>query len=156
VERQLEEIYEELFPRVFRAALLVCGDRQAAEDSAQEAFARALERWDRLRFHDHLEGWLMTTAIRLAIRSSKSRQRTIVRPDSDHATGEGGYLDETALDLWRGVLALPPRQREAVVLYYYCDLAIAPVNRLLGCKEGTVKAHLSKARANLRPLVSAI
>ena len=156
MERQLEEIYEELFPKVFRAALLVCGDRQTAEDSTQESFARALERWDRLRFHDHLEGWLMTTAIRVAIRSSKRRRRTISHVASDLAAVEGAHLDETAMDLWRGVLALPPRQREAVVLYYYCDLAIASVSRLLGCKEGTVKAHLSKARANLRPLVSVI
>jgi RNA polymerase sigma-70 factor, ECF subfamily len=154
VERQLEEIYDELFPRVFRAALLVCGDRQAAEDSTQEAFARALERWDRLRSHDHLEGWLMTTAIRVAIRTSKSRRRMIAGLDAALPAVEAADLDATAIDLWRGVLALPPRQREAVVLYYYCDLAIVSVSRLLGCKEGTVKAHLSKARANLRPLVS--
>ncbi len=98
----------------------------------------------------------MPTAIRVAIRASKSRRRTIAGLDSGLAAGEAAYLDGTAMDLWRGVLALPPRQREAVVLYYYCDLAIGPVSRLLGVKEGTVKAHLSKARANLRPMVSVI
>ena len=43
------------------------------------------------------------------------------------------------------VRALPRRQREAVTLHYLVDLPVAEVARLMGCREGTVKAHLTSA-----------
>jgi RNA polymerase sigma-70 factor, ECF subfamily len=46
--------------------------------------------------------------------------------------------------------ALPRRQREAVTLHYLVDLPVAQVARLMGCREGTVKAHLAHARKALR------
>jgi RNA polymerase sigma-70 factor (ECF subfamily) len=64
---------------------------------------------------------------------------------------------ETALDplpaehaeFWRVVRALPQRQAQAVALYYLEDLSIRQIAAVLGCAEGTVKAHLAKARKAL-------
>jgi RNA polymerase sigma factor (sigma-70 family) len=47
------------------------------------------------------------------------------------------------------VAALPPRQRETVVLRYFEDLSEADIAQLLGCSTGTVKSQLSKARSTL-------
>lgn len=46
--------------------------------------------------------------------------------------------------------ALPPKQQTAVILHYAIDLPIAEVAVVMGCADGTVKAHLAKARASLR------
>jgi RNA polymerase sigma-70 factor (ECF subfamily) len=53
------------------------------------------------------------------------------------------------LDLWRSIRALPRRQQEAVVLHYVADLPVSEVAAAMRCGEGTVKAHLSRARAAL-------
>ena len=45
--------------------------------------------------------------------------------------------------------ALPPQQRAAVALHYLEDMSIKDIAALLGLAEGTVKAHLFKARASL-------
>lgn len=51
--------------------------------------------------------------------------------------------------VWSAVRALPKRQAQVVALHYALDLSVAEVAATLGCAEGTVKAHLSRARAAL-------
>jgi len=52
-------------------------------------------------------------------------------------------------DFWRAVRALPQRQAQAVALYYLEDRSIAQTAVVLDCAEGTVRAHLAKARRTL-------
>jgi len=50
----------------------------------------------------------------------------------------------------QAVLSLPPRYRDALVLFYFHDMDVASAARSLGLPEGTVKARLSRGRAILR------
>ena len=143
VDRRFADLYEAEFANVFRAVLLLCGDRATAEDATQEAFARALERWRRLRDRQWAAGWVMTTAMNAARRSLKRRPEPVRAPSADHDL-------DAEVDLWRSVRRLPRRQQEAVVLHYVLDLPIAEVGQAMGCEEGTVKAHLSRARDAMR------
>jgi DNA-directed RNA polymerase specialized sigma24 family protein len=54
------------------------------------------------------------------------------------------------MDLQAAVAALPPGQRAALVLRYYCDLNIDQTAVALGCSTGTVKSQTAKAIAALR------
>src|SRR2546427_12278978 len=65
VHSGFREFYEREFRAVFRSALLLCRDWAAAEDVTQEAFARALERWDRLVDKAWAGGGGMSTAVKL-------------------------------------------------------------------------------------------
>jgi RNA polymerase sigma-70 factor (ECF subfamily) len=145
---RFEELYRSEFQAVFRAVLAVCGDRHVAEEATQEAFARALERWRRLRDRSWAAAWVTTTAMNAARRSLRRRA---VEAKANPAAGPGE--PDSAIDLWRGVRGLPVRQQEAVVLYYVLDLPVAEVAVAMGCEEGTVKAHLSRARAALRAVL---
>ena len=44
---------------------------------------------------------------------------------------------------------LPEQQRWAVTLFYVDDRPVSEVARILGCSEGSVKTHLSRARTTL-------
>jgi RNA polymerase sigma factor (sigma-70 family) len=57
--------------------------------------------------------------------------------------------DTTRLDVHAAVRRLPARQQEAVVLHYLLDLSVADTAAAMGCDQGTVKTHLSRARAAL-------
>jgi RNA polymerase sigma factor (sigma-70 family) len=67
------------------------------------------------------------------------------------AAGDERAADLTAGDeeLWQAVRELPEQQRWAVVLHYVEDRPIIEVAVVLECSEGTVKTHLSRARATL-------
>ena len=145
VDRAFEALYEEEFPAVFRAAYVLCGDRQLAEDATQEAFARALERWRRLRDQPWVGGWVTSTALNIVRRSLRRRARMPAFPADVASRSE----PEEAVDLWRAVRELPPRQQEAVVLHHVVDLSVADCARIMRCSEGSVKRHLSRARASL-------
>ncbi|MGH2556624.1 MAG: RNA polymerase sigma factor [Actinomycetota bacterium] len=143
VDPRFRQLFEEEYERVFRSAYLLCRDRATAEDCAQEAFARCLERWDRLGGQPWVGGWVTSTALNLARRSLR-RRKVGTLPDRTERD-----LD-ASVDLRRGIRGLPRRQQQAMVLYYGADLPIAEVAAVMRCEEGTVKAHLARAREALR------
>jgi RNA polymerase sigma-70 factor (ECF subfamily) len=59
----------------------------------------------------------------------------------------GIELDESDETFWQVVRRLPPRQAQAVALYYMEDYSVSDIAEVLDCSEGTVKTHLSRARA---------
>jgi RNA polymerase sigma-70 factor (ECF subfamily) len=136
------DLYEREFPAVFRAAYALSGDRELAEDAAQEAFARALSRWRRLSGEPWAAGWITTTALNVARRGL--RRRPVERsPRSEPLDAEA------LLDLRAAITDLPARQQTAVILHYVVDLSVRDVAAAMQCREGTVKAHLSKGRAGI-------
>jgi RNA polymerase sigma-70 factor (ECF subfamily) len=60
------------------------------------------------------------------------------------------------LSLRAAVIALPPKQREAVLLRYFADLKIDDVADVMGCAPGTVKSLTAAAIANLRRAVGGL
>jgi RNA polymerase sigma factor (sigma-70 family) len=48
---------------------------------------------------------------------------------------------------------LPPRQREALVLRYYCDLSEAQIASTMGISRGAVKSHTARGMSSLRTVL---
>jgi RNA polymerase sigma-70 factor (ECF subfamily) len=135
-------LYEREFPRVYRAVYLLAGDRQLAEDASQEAFARALSRWRRLASHPAPAAWVTTTALNVARRQLRRRPELPPPGPVDAAGPE-------RLAVVEGIRGLSARQQEAVALHYLLDMTVAETAAAMGVDEGTVKTHLSRARAAL-------
>jgi RNA polymerase sigma factor (sigma-70 family) len=138
-----EAFYEAEAASVFRAVYLLCRDRVLAEDATQEAFARVLGRWERLGSQPWAGGWVTTTALNVARRGMRRRRLlgSVSRGSSE--------LEET-MDLWTQVKALARRQQEAVVLHYRMGFSVEEVAQIMGCRNGTVRTHLSRALDVLR------
>ena len=67
-----------------------------------------------------------------------------------HGTVQSPRIDE----LWQALLLLSERQRTAIVLRYYEDLAEARIAEVMRCPVGTVKSLVSRGLDRLRELVS--
>jgi RNA polymerase sigma-70 factor (ECF subfamily) len=138
--------YEEHFPTVFRAAFIKCGDRGLAEDAAQEAFAKAFQRWWRLRDKEWKTGWVVRTSMNAArTRMSDSRE---ISAEFEGTVPEHDW--DWSVDVRKAIASLPRRQQQAVVLFYLVDLPVIQVARTMHCRVGTAKALLSQARLRLR------
>ena len=145
------------YAQVVATVALVCGSTATAEDSVQEALARAWERLDRGDGIDRLAAWVTTVALNLA-RSQMRRWRSERRArdrlgplrddlsDAPAASGDAHAVREA-------LLALPRRQREVTVLRYYLGLDVREIAEHLGIAEGTVKAMLFRARQSLAVLL---
>jgi len=128
------------------------GDREAAEDLAQDIFLavyRALPGWKR---SSEFSTWLFAVALNHA----RSKLR---RPEPDLLGLEEAFdlpdprcevaEDARAPALRRAILGLPPNYREAIVEHYFEGRDVRAASRALGISAGTLKARLSRARTLL-------
>jgi RNA polymerase sigma factor (sigma-70 family) len=138
-------------PRLVGSLTLFCGDRSIAEECAQEALARAIERWDRVRLMSSPEAWTYRTALNLV--QSSFRRSALERRARHRLVAPDALPDTTdAIAVREAVRALPERQRAVIVARFYLGLDVNETARVLGCRTGTIKAHTSKAVARLRAL----
>ena len=144
-EEEFRLLYEQVFPLAYRVGYGFSGRRDEAEDAAQEAFALAFQRWGRLHDQPWVVGWILTTTLNILRRRTR-RTRHVPAP-ADERQPEADL--EASLDLWHAVSQLPRRQAQAVILYYLADLSVEHVAAAMGCKEGTARAHLDRARNQL-------
>jgi RNA polymerase sigma-70 factor, ECF subfamily len=141
--------FEAHHERLFRAMWLLTRNRAEAEELAQEAFLRLLERWDRVgRFPDP-GAYLFRTAMNLwrsRLRRAEVAARRVVHqipPDDQMADVEGRDA------VVRALAALPRRQQAAVVLMDVLDLSSEQAGAILGVRAATVRVLVTRARMSL-------
>lgn len=133
-----------------------CRDRSRAEELAQEAFVRAWRGLPKWRGESSFSTWLFALAANV-FRSELKKFPTVLVPMEEIAepsrpAGQPNALEERARKdaVRRAVLALPPRYREPVILFYFHEMDVAAASRTMGLPEGTLKARLARARELLR------
>jgi RNA polymerase sigma-70 factor (ECF subfamily) len=140
-----------LHVHLVRVVFLVCGDRELAEECAQEALIRAWSRADRGASLDSMTAWTTTVALnccRSQLRRSGAEARALRRVLGRRTPGPAEPAGLSP-DVHRAVLRLPLRQREVVVLHYLLDQDVATIARTAGITTGAVKNALFNARAAL-------
>jgi RNA polymerase sigma-70 factor (ECF subfamily) len=137
--------------RLFKAMVLVCGDCAEAEDVAQEAFVRVLERWDRVSLMEAPSAYLY----RIALNERHSRLRRAVRR-SRRSLFERNHEDPAAAlaldrtEIGRTLMALPADQRTSIVLVEFVGLTSAEAGSVLGITAEAVRARISRGRTAIR------
>lgn len=142
---RFEDLFLHEYPGVVRLAYLMLGDKAAAEDVAQEAFARLHVHWRKVSSYEMPGAWLRRVAIQQATRARRRRRHEPLGPEHDLPRIDR----EPDVDLARAVRALPASQRAAIVLHYLEGRPVEDVARLMGWAEGTAKTHLHRGRKAL-------
>jgi RNA polymerase sigma-70 factor (ECF subfamily) len=161
-QRGSEEAVEQLFARhwdaAYRAALLVCGDRAAAEDIAQEAFLAALRSLHRFDLRRPFRPWLHRIVVNRAIDWSRARAvrrevgaDTAPEPVAEHPPAGGHGLGDA---LPAALAQLSLEQRAVVVLRYVLELTPGEIARALDLPRGTVNSRLRRGLDMLGELLS--
>lgn len=145
-----EEFYRREFAGVLALAYVLSGSRSAAEELAQDAFLAAHQRWDRISEYDDPAAWVRRVCANRAVsalRRRVSEAKALARLGARRVLPDELPPDSDAF--WRAVRRLPRRQAQVVALHYLEDRPLGEVAAVLGCAEGTVKAHLYRARRTL-------
>ena len=152
-QQDFEEAYDGMRRVAYRAAYRLLGQRNAAEDIADEALARAYSRWPSVA--THAEAWVVTVATNLALDIARQRARA-ARRGTELIDEQPVDRVETRLDLQTALLALPRRQREVVALRFLGDFSEQATATALGLNVGTVKSHASRGLSRLRMTVERV
>jgi RNA polymerase sigma-70 factor, ECF subfamily len=145
-----DEFYRREFPRLLLLARALAGDH-AAEDVAQETMIVAYRQWARIAGLGSPVGYVRGICAHKAV-SARRRLSAEQRALRRMAARQSVTITPLAPDnerFWAEVRRLPRRQAQAAALFYALDLPVSVVAETLGCAEGTVKAHLSRARTQL-------
>jgi RNA polymerase sigma-70 factor (ECF subfamily) len=169
---ELSAFLESVERRAFKQAVFAVREEQAALDIVQDAMLRLAEKYgDRpaaelpLLFHRIVQNAIRDYYRRQKVRSlwttllsslspgrgedeDQDPLETLQSADASNAEdGPGAQLEQAqVLEIIEQELAkLPPRQREAFIMRYWEELDVAQTAQVMGCSEGSVKTHCSRA-----------
>ena len=144
---------------LIRLAYVMLGDRQAAEDVVQDAFAGLYRRWGRLADQTKALQYLRSSVLN-GCRTVIRRHRPVLElldpglAPADVSAETAMLAGEQQRVLMRAIRRLPGRQREALVLRFYLDAPDAEIARLMGIRESTVRSTTHRAIAALGRLLA--
>jgi RNA polymerase sigma-70 factor (sigma-E family) len=135
-------------PRLLRTAWFVCGDPVQAEDLVQAALEKVYLRWRRID-RGAATAYARKILFNQHIDTRRRRSREVLTDQMPERAGPASTFEDTGY-LVRALAELAPRERQVVILRYYCDASEQEVAATLGIGVGTVKSSASRGLAKLR------
>ena len=149
---RFEDFYATHRDELARALGLTLRDSALGAEAADEAFARACQRWGQVSSYANPQGWIFRVGLNWArswlrrVRRERERRPLLAQP---HAA-EDRARD---LDLERALETLNDAHRAVIVARFYLDWSVAETADALGVAEGTVKSRLSRGLDQLRDML---
>lgn len=146
-ERAFTELYDEYAPRVYRFLLLRVREPADAEDLLQRVFLKVIEALP--TFQDRglpFGAWLFRIARNAAIDFERGRRPLLpietlaATPDPGEGPAELTEREAARRRVHEALAALTPEQREVVIHRFVGGLTPAEIGRLMGKREGTIRA----------------
>jgi RNA polymerase sigma factor (sigma-70 family) len=133
----------------------VLAHQQDAEDAFQATFLVLARKAGAIRQHDSLSSWLHGVAYRVALKARARAPRKATPLTREPQSGGANPLDELSVRQWQAILheelnRLPDKYRTALLLCYWEGKTRDEAAQQLGCKRGTLKEQLERARNLLR------
>jgi RNA polymerase sigma-70 factor (ECF subfamily) len=157
----MHTFYERYRRRVFALIARICG-RQEAEELTQDVFLRAFRGLDKFRGDAQLSTWMYRLAVNAALSHATRTQARSRRAVSDDALDDVAAPDGVEADprlrarLQSAMAELPAGYRAVLVLHDVDGLQHEEIAQILGCRVGTSKSQLHKARARMRELLGEV
>ncbi|POR41088.1 RNA polymerase subunit sigma-70 [Methylobacterium sp. V23] len=147
----------EQMPGLMRFALSLTKDRSRAEDLVQETLMRAWRSRHTYEAGTNVAGWLTMILRNTFYSHHRKRSHEVEDPDEAYAAALSiapPQEDRLHLqDMHVAMGQLPPEQRETLVLIVLNNLSYEEAALAMGCKVGTVKSRMSRARERLSEIL---
>ncbi len=156
---------------IFGMALRVVGNREDAEEAAQDAFVRAFRALSKFRRDAKFGTWLYRIAMNVCLTKARQSRLDVTSIDAsmednddsaplqiqDHSGNPDSLVEKSEFkDRVRDLISsLPPKYSAVLTMYHMQDLSYEEMSQTLDLPIGTVKAHLFRARGALKKLAVA-
>lgn len=146
--KELTQIYCRHLKTVYRVCLMYMKNRHETEDMVQNTFIRLMKDGTQFESEEHEKAWLIKTATNLCKDYFRNRwTKTAYLDDIEDVAAE---LPFEISDTLEKVMALPPKYKTAIYMYYYEGYSTAEIAKILCKKESTVRSYLHTGRKLLK------
>lgn len=154
-ELDFDEFYDASFRRVVGQVYAMVGSLTEAEDSVQEAFARAWQNWSKISAYGDAEAWVRSVAFRISVSSwRKAVNRFTAHRRRAEQEEHQPAMSPDRLAVVNALRKIDPELRQVIVLHHLLDRSVEEICRETGVPSGTVKARLVRGRKALAPHLS--
>jgi RNA polymerase sigma-70 factor (sigma-E family) len=155
LDQDFDAFYAATHRRIVGQIYAMTGNLHESEDCAQEAYARAWQRWARLSAeHGNPEAWVRTVATRLAVSSWRKAVSRLTAHRRENQVTEVPGMNPDHLAVVIALRKISADQRVAIVLQHYAGLSIEEIAAETGAQPSAVKARLARGRRALAPHLS--
>jgi RNA polymerase sigma-70 factor (ECF subfamily) len=161
-QRAFAELIDRYKARIYHTTLRILGNREDAEEAAQDTFVRAYRGLENFRKEATFSTWIYRICVNTCLNLLESRKRFKAQdidstPVEDLPFIESAESDFAEEDLQARIFStmekLPAKYRTVLVLYHIQHLAYQEIAEIMQMPMGSVKTHLFRARAMLRERV---
>ena len=145
----LEDVIEKHSNMVYRLALSQMKTKVDADDVFQEVFIRFLRKRPEFSSEDHQKAWF----IRVTLNRCKSAWTSAQKKQTIPLDESLPFLQTEQYDLLEELRKLPQKYLAVVHLYYYEDLSVAEIGKVIGKSPSAVKMRLLRAREMLKGIL---
>lgn len=162
----LKDIFDKYGERIYKAAYLLVGNREDAEDLCQDVFCEYFKAPSAFKGRSSVFSWLYRIMLNLhyqRLRKKYKHQSVIENQkllneeihDMLHIDIAGIDKEESLNKVWHAITGLPDIYKSVVMLKYIHGLSYEDMAGVLDCPVGTIRSRLNKAREKLKQKLSA-
>lgn len=135
-----------------RVAKSILKNEHDTEDAVSETILKAYKNIKLLKSNENFKSWILKILVNQCndIIRKKKREVTLENRQDQELAYEDRYED---FELLRAINTLEENQRTVTLLFYFDDISVKDIAKILSIPEGTVKSRLSRAKNNLEYLV---
>lgn len=158
-----EILYEKYITKSLQTTYLIVSNKSLAEDIVQEAFIECFRDIKYLKQPEAFKSWFYKILFRVSWRiATKERRHKSEELNTDSLRSietKDNSTDFESIELdnlvQKSIANLNDKLRQIIILYYYNDMSVKEIAKVIGCFEGTVKSRLHTARKILKKKLEA-
>lgn len=134
---------------VYKIALSYTGNKTVAEDILQDVFIKYMTASTEFTGEEHKKAWM----IRVTVNEGKRYYRSVWNKRKIPLVDIYTFEDPEKHEIFYAVMELPNKYRVMIHLYYYEELSVKEISKLLKMKENTVTSRLYRGRKLLKEML---
>ena len=163
--RSQEALFQMFYGKMLAVCMRYMSDQDTAQEVLQEGFIKVFDKLEVFDFKGSFEGWVRRIIVNTAIDSIRKAKRAPILKDNDddfkmdasNEIEENEKIEMIELRAEKAVEAiqkLSPGYRTVFNLFVIEDYSHKEIAEMLGISEGTSKSNLSKAKKNLKQILT--
>ncbi len=161
-QRAFVELIDRYKARIYHTTLRILGNREDAEEAAQDTFVRAYRGLENFREEATFSTWIYRICVNTCLNLLESRKRFKAQDIDSTPVEDLPFIESTESDfeeedlqarIFLAMEELPAKYRTVLALYHIQHLAYQEIAEIMQMPMGSVKTHLFRARALLRERV---